>query len=217
MGSPEEKAAFDALCSKEFSRALEEVGPEQVPVTSSNSPSLGPNNSTVPLLEELDATSNELETTNRALSLVLLFDQIPRNLYRTRETLPMVFNHYDKIALSLAKHIVKMQPRPDLHPSVRHSPVRRLWFYLPFMHSENIADHLVHDKIIDDIEKEIAALGYEESLKYLVQTRTFAKIHREILEKFGRYPYRNACLGRKNTEEEEKWLNDGGQTFGVKG
>ena len=215
-GSPEEKAAFDILCSKEFSNALEEVGPERFQVSSPNSHSVVPNNIMVPLLEELDMTANDLETTNRALSLVLLFDQIPRNLYRTNETLPLVYNHYDNIALSLARHILKMQPRPDLHPSVRHSPVRRYWFYIPFMHSENLSDHMVQDKIADDMETEMVALGYEEGLRYLAQCRKSANTHREILEKFGRYPHRNACLGRKNTEEEEKWLNGGGETFGVK-
>ena len=217
MSSPEERAAFDTLCSKEFSHALEEVGPKRFPVTSPESYSFVPNNIMVPLLEELDTTSNDIETTNRALGMVILFDQIPRNLYRTTETLPLVYNHYDNIAISLVRHVLKMQPRPDLHPSVRHSPVRRLWFYLPLIHSENPSDHIVHDKIVDDMEKEIVALGYEDGAEYLGKARTAAKMHREILEKFGRYPHRNACLGRKNTEEEEKWLNDGGQTFGVKG
>ena len=215
--SPAEKEAFDAVCSKEFSHVLEEVGPQRFPVSSPDPNSLAPNSITVPLLEELDMTTNDLETTNRALSLILLFDQIPRNLYRTTETLPLVYNHYDSIALSLARHVLKMQPRPDFHPSVRHSPVRRSWFYVPFMHSENLSDHMVSDKIGDDMKTEMAALGYEEELKYLAQNKKWATVHREIVEKFGRYPHRNACLGRKNTEEEEKWLNEGGETFGVKG
>jgi uncharacterized protein (DUF924 family) len=216
MGTPEEKKAFDAVCSKEFSHVLEDVGPERFPVSSSDSLSLATNSITVPLLEELDMTTNDLETTNRALSLILLFDQIPRNLYRTNETLPLVYNYYDNIALSLARHVLKMQPRPDLHPSVRHSPVRRLWFYLPFIHSENLSDHMVNDKICDDMRVEMAALGYEDCLKYLEKARNSAKHHREILEKFGRYPHRNACLRRTNSKEEEKWLNDGGETFGVR-
>ena len=215
-GTPKEKKAFDVACSKEFSHVLEEVGPDRFPVSSSDSQSLAPNSITALLLEELDTATNDLETTNRALSLILLFDQIPRNLYRTNETLPLVYNHYDNIALVLARHILKMQPRPDLHPSIRHSPVWRLWLYMPFMHSENLSDHLVNDEICDDLRTEMADLGYEDGLNYLGLARNSAKQHREILEKFGRYPHRNGCLGRTNTKEEDKWLNDGGETFGVK-
>lgn len=215
--SPEEKEAFDAVCNKEFSHVLEEVGPVRFPVSSPDSSSDGSNNNIVSLLKELDETSNELETTNRALSLILLFDQIPRNLYRTQETLPWVYNHYDHIALSLTRHILKMQPRPDLHPSIRHSPARRIWFYMPLMHSENLSDHMIHNKIADDMRAEIAALGDEEGLKSMMGYKDAEQMHRKIVEKFGRYPHRNVYLGRENTKEEEKWLNDGGETFGVKG
>ncbi|WP_288478830.1 DUF924 family protein, partial [uncultured Pseudomonas sp.] len=72
----------------------------------------------------------------------------------------------------------------------------RAFFYLPFEHSENLADQ----------ERSLAlfeALGIEHYRRY-------AEAHREVIARFGRFPHRNRALGRINTPDEQAWLDAGG-------
>jgi uncharacterized protein (DUF924 family) len=71
----------------------------------------------------------------------------------------------------------------------------RNFFYLPFMHSEQLADQ--------DIGVELTRALGDEPLRYAI-------MHRDIIEKFGRFPHRNALLGRATTPEEQRFLDDGG-------
>ena len=80
--------------------------------------------------------------------------------------------------------------------TVRFLPDLRSFFYLPFEHSEDLADQ----------ERGIAfykALGDAENLKW-------AELHADIIRRFGRFPHRNAVLGRTTTPEEQAFLDDGG-------
>src|SRR5262249_11348321 len=72
----------------------------------------------------------------------------------------------------------------------------RLFFYMPFMHSEALADHELSLRLFE-------ALGDPEQLKY-------ARHHREIIASFGRFPHRNRALGRETTAEEQAFLYGGG-------
>jgi len=71
----------------------------------------------------------------------------------------------------------------------------RNFFYLPFMHSENLADQ---DRAVELTQ----ALG-DDPLRYAI-------LHRDIIARFGRFPHRNAVLGRATTPEEQRFLDDGG-------
>ena len=73
------------------------------------------------------------------------------------------------------------------------SAEQKAFLYLPFMHSENLADQ---DKSVELFEK----AGLTENLRY-------AKHHRELIQRFGRFPHRNRILGRESTAEEEDYLN----------
>ncbi len=128
---------------------------------------------------------NEWELTPEgALAVILLLDQFPRNMFRgQRETYKT-----DPVALMAADRAIE---RGYDH---KVEPLFRRFFYLPFMHSESLADQ----------ERSVAlngALGEEDSVKY-------AHHHHDIVARFGRFPHRNAILGRETTPEEEAFLKE---------
>ena len=121
-----------------------------------------------------------------ALALLILLDQFPRNMFRGEARAFAT----DPLARAVAAgSIVRgfdSQVSADL----------RSFFYLPFEHSEDLADQ----------ERGIAfykASGDADGLKW-------AEIHADIIRRFGRFPHRNAVLGRTTTPEEQKFLDDGG-------
>jgi uncharacterized protein (DUF924 family) len=120
-----------------------------------------------------------------ALALLILLDQFPRNMFRG-ETRAFVT---DPLARAVASRAI-------LNGFDGAFPDLRGFFYLPFQHSENLADQ----------ERGVAlyrAVGDEDGLKW-------AEIHADIIRKFGRFPHRNAVLGRVTTPQEQKFLDDGG-------
>jgi len=86
----------------------------------------------------------------------------------------------------------------ELHQDVE--PALRPFFYLPFEHSEDIADQDCAVVLFEAHERET---GDKDSLRW-------ARIHRELVERFGRFPHRNAALGRESTPEEAAYLAGGG-------
>ena len=142
-----------------------------------------------------------------ALGLMLLLDQMPRNVFRTQQSL--IYTHYDRISRAVAYAIYASSL--DTCSRYKSSPPYRMWFYLPLMHSEAMADHDLMQEKLEDMEKE----GDDEAKEYLGTLKAFEGRHRVILERFGRYPHRNGVLGREATEEERRWLEEGGDTFGA--
>jgi uncharacterized protein (DUF924 family) len=120
------------------------------------------------------------------LALLLLLDQFPRNMFRGT---PRAFAT-DACALQVAARALEKGFEKKFPPELRS------FFYLPFMHSEELSDQ----------EKCLAlykALGEEEGIKY-------AEIHLDAIRRFGRFPHRNKILGRSSTQEEVAYLADGG-------
>lgn len=117
-----------------------------------------------------------------ALALMILLDQMPRNMFRgTRR----VFRT-DPVALSTAERAI------DKGFDERVAPEMRRFFYLPFMHAEDAA---AQDRCMRLYE----AMGDAD------QT-TWARHHQAIVARFGRFPHRNAILGRDSTEAELAYL-----------
>ncbi|KAH9878859.1 hypothetical protein J1614_002293 [Plenodomus biglobosus] len=215
-GTPEEKRQFDGECRELVGAALESIGPAKFPEPNAQ-----------PVIDELKRVSAEgigmgtkdEDSAWTALSFVLLLDQMPRNLFRTGTGLRSVYTHYDKMSFALASHLLSSDsaiPRPDTHPMFRRSAAHRGWFYMPLMHSEDIAAHDVFEAEIAAFAKELEGMqGVEGSKAFLERMRDAEVVHRRILEKFGRYPHRNAAMGRESTAEEVKFLAEGGATFGV--
>jgi len=121
-----------------------------------------------------------------ALALLILLDRFPRNMFRG---LPRMFAT-DPMARAIAAGSIVRGHDAQVDKELRN------FFYLPFEHSEDLADQ----------ERSIAlckAAGDADSLKW-------AEIHADIIRRFGRFPHRNAVLGRVTTPEEQKFLDEGG-------
>ena len=113
-----------------------------------------------------------------ALAAVILFDQFPRNMFRGNAEQFAT----DPLALAIAKQAVDKGFDEQLPPRERG------FLYMPFQHSENMADQ-------DRALLLFTALGDPKMLHY-------AKLHRDIIERFGRFPHRNAMLGRAPRADE---------------
>ena len=125
-------------------------------------------------------------TPGGALALVLLLDQFPRNAFRGTAR---VYASDDK-ALEIAK--AALAAGHDRHIDAD----LRLFLYLPFNHSEVLAEQ---QRCVELCR----ALGDQKSLAYAIG-------HRDIIKRFGRFPHRNAILGRETTVEERLFLDEGG-------
>jgi uncharacterized protein (DUF924 family) len=214
MGTPEERLTFDSVCRDYFAHALEAIGPEKLP-----NPTAEPFLRQVRDIARQDEDGNGSQAAWTTLSMALLLDQMPRNIFRTNAGLVNVYTHYDKIAYALVRTLLSSAspiPRPDLHPQWCNSAAHRMWFYLPLTHSEDIEAHNMLDKIVAQFSKDTEKLeGHAATKKFLQANMNSEREHREVLNRFGRYPHRNTALGRKSTEEEERFLKEGGATFGV--
>jgi len=122
------------------------------------------------------------------LALIVLFDQFPRNMFRgTARAFAS-----DKLARDCANAIISKGWDRTMTPD------ERTFVYLPFEHSESLPDQIRSCELM-------APLG-EELLRYAIR-------HREIVERFGRFPHRNAILGRESTAAELEFLQTPGSSF----
>ena len=135
------------------------------------------------------------------LAMIITLDQFPRNVYRGT---PQAFA-YDSEALRLAKKVIDS----GLDKSMAY--LELLFAYMPLQHSEdpqiqNLSVRMFN-LLVDVATTEIQSESAKESVKY-------AEMHRDIIERFGRFPHRNEILGRESTAEELQFLADGAETFG---
>jgi uncharacterized protein (DUF924 family) len=126
-----------------------------------------------------------------ALALLILLDQVPRNLYRGSAHAFATDPKARSIArAALAAGYDRQIDDDDLVQ----------FFYMPFEHSEDPADQATALRLF---AARPAGPGGEDPAKW-------AKIHKDIIDRFGRFPHRNACLGRETTAEEQAFLDEGG-------
>ncbi|MCH8492135.1 MAG: DUF924 domain-containing protein [Idiomarina sp.] len=123
------------------------------------------------------------------LAEIIVLDQFSRNVYRNQA---QAFAN-DALALALAQEAVA-------HCLDSQLPVQqRAFMYLPYMHSESLAIHNVALQLFDQP-------GLEGNLDFEIK-------HRDIIERFGRYPHRNELLGRESSAEEIEFLKQPGSSF----
>ena len=136
----------------------------------------------------------------RLLSLILLLDQFPRNIYRGT---PRAFA-YDAQALGLV--LSGMQSGAD----AALNPAERLFFYMPLQHSEA---RDVQDESVAAYRRLVleAPQALQDTFRSCLD---FAERHRAVIQRFGRFPHRNSVLGRPSTAEEDAYLREGGEDFG---
>lgn len=126
-----------------------------------------------------------------ALALVIVLDQFPRNMFRGT---PEAFAS-DALAREVARRAI------DRGVDTRVDPILLEFLYLPFMHSEHLADQLHCVALFQNADNANEA-DNAENLKY-------AREHADIIRRFGRFPHRNRVLGRSSTEEEQAFLDSG--------
>jgi uncharacterized protein (DUF924 family) len=216
----EERAAIGMECKTRFGAALESIGSEKLLLpepTDNQSAVKNAEEIAAPFLEEVKQAQQEDEKkgADRALALVVLLDQMPRNIYRDRDGLRLLYTHYDRIALALATALRNLPLNPMEHKSFRGKPYYRLWLWLPFIHSEHLASHKIAQQMWEDTFRRCEEANDEQALGVLRMGHTAFVEHKRILERFGRYPHRNHCLGRESTREEEEYLKEA-KTFDVK-
>jgi len=123
------------------------------------------------------------------LAEIIVLDQFSRNLHRES---PHAFSH-DGMALALAQDAVAAGADRQL------SPIERAFLYMPYMHSESAVVH-------EDAVRLFSQPGLETNLDFELK-------HKAIIDRFGRYPHRNAVLGRDSTVEELAFLQQPGSSF----
>jgi uncharacterized protein (DUF924 family) len=130
-------------------------------------------------------------TPDATLALLLLLDQFPRNLFRGDARAFSTDAQARRIAeQAIARGIDRLFEIPE-----------RRFFYMPLMHSENLAEQERCLALFRDAAD-------PEGVKH-------AEIHADIIRRFGRFPHRNRALGRSTTEEERAFLDAGGGRFGA--
>jgi uncharacterized protein (DUF924 family) len=144
-----------------------------------------------PLIDEINARpiGDAVSSADHALASVIVLDQFTRNIHRDT---PRAFA-YDELARAIARLAIAVGLDQRL------APERRIFLYLPFEHSEAYADQLRSVELI-------SALGDDEFTRY-------AQAHLDVIERFGRFPHRNAILGRATTPEEITFLQQPGSAF----
>lgn len=140
------------------------------------------------------------ESAEGALALIILLDQFSRNIHRgsarafaadamARETLQLLLNDGIEAELTI---------------------VQRSFLYMPLEHSESLEDQNRSVALFEQLLSDAPAAGKAHAQNCL----DFAVHHREIIQRFGRFPHRNQVLGRAPTPEEQSYLDGGGARFG---
>lgn len=134
-----------------------------------------------------------LDAPDTALALVVALDQFPRNMHRDT---PAAFA---ADARALARARVALERGHDR----RLAPLQRLFLYLPFEHSEDLADQRRSVRLFAELDREE---GLSDVFDYALR-------HYCVIARFGRFPHRNAILGRASTAAERAFLKLPGSRF----
>lgn len=129
------------------------------------------------------------KTSEGRLAEIIVLDQFSRNMFRDT---PLSFAA-DPLALALAQEAISLGADTELNQSQRN------FLYMPFMHSESL---MIHDLAVQLYTKN----GSQNALDFELK-------HRDIIEKFDRYPHRNSILGRTSTEAELEFLTQANSSF----
>jgi len=136
----------------------------------------------------------------QCLALIIVLDQFPRNAYRNT---PQAFA-FDSLALGLSIVGTTLGFVDEL------SPIEQIFFLMPYQHTEDLSRQRegfgCYERVLQN-----AAPEWQEMIAGSVD---FARQHLEIIEQFGRFPHRNAILGRESSSEEQAYIDGGGATFG---
>lgn len=158
----------------------------------------------IPLLQQTEGKPLQecSPSPEETLANIILLDQFSRNVYRgTAEA----FSNDDK-ALALAEGLVKSPAWESLET------IHKVFVLIPYEHSESLSVQNEGVRLMQVLLQQVP-----ESQKAKVEGfLNYSIEHRDIIERFGRFPHRNGLLGRKMTREEEEYLEETGKYFGQK-
>ena len=140
--------------------------------------------------------TNWLESAKGTMALIILLDQMPRNMYRGSDRAFLS----DHLALDYCMKGLSKGYDKQLQL------VERAFFYHPLEHAENLKMQQV---CVIEFQRLQQVYQGDAQQEFIRGSLNYAKQHREIIEKFGRFPYRNKLLGRESTEEEIVFLKQG--------
>jgi uncharacterized protein (DUF924 family) len=143
-----------------------------------------------------------MNTAESALARVIVLDQFPRNLYRGD---PRAFA-FDALALAGSVSAIERGFSTRLHP------VQTMFILLPLEHAEDLSTQQRSVAQFEELRGRTPAGCESQFDGYL----DYARRHRDVIQRFGRFPHRNAVLGRTSTPEERAYLESGGEHFGAK-
>ncbi|SEO47904.1 Uncharacterized conserved protein, DUF924 family [Aquisalimonas asiatica] len=133
------------------------------------------------------------------LALIILTDQFPRNIYRDT---PDAFR-FDGLARQHCLEGIRLGQDRGLRP------VQRVFWYMPLEHSEVLEHQDQSVALFRELAEEVDA-ALASTFEYFLD---FAIRHRDIIQRFGRFPHRNTIVGRASTEEEQAFLQQPGSSF----
>jgi uncharacterized protein (DUF924 family) len=134
------------------------------------------------------------------LALIILIDQFRRNIYRGT---PEAFSK-DRLALKLCVEGAMEKKDKGL------SLIQRVFFYMPLQHAESRKVQAKSVELYDRLAEAVSPT-YRETFLTIAQ---FAELHKDIIDRFGRFPHRNQLLNRENTAEENEYLASDSPDFG---
>ncbi len=152
--------------------------------------------------DALAGKGQEFATDDRLIvALILTLDQLPRNIYRGAATAFLG----DSMAQTMTLDLLGTEGR-----IMRLWPAERMFALMPLMHAEDIA-------LQEEGVRRFTELGQQcppELEEFAASQVKFAMEHRDIVARFGRFPYRNKALGRETSPQEQQWIDDSGISYG---
>lgn len=153
--------------------------------------------------QKMDDWERWINTAKGSLAVILLLDQFTRNIYRGNAEAFVS----DNLARSICLNGLKLGFDQQLTSS------ERVFYYLPLEHSELIVDQERCVKLFKQLANNTDAKYDGQYHKMFSFYEEYAVIHYEIIKNYGRFPHRNALLGRESTAAELNYLSQGGHTF----
>ncbi|KAJ2499069.1 hypothetical protein GGH96_003802 [Coemansia sp. RSA 1972] len=147
------------------------------------------------VVETREHVDNAKETAEGTLALIILLDQMGRNMYRGEARAYAG----DEIARSLAMYMV----RRKFHEQLRL--VKRSFVYMPLMHAEDMEAQDLSVQMYSELAEKLDAPDEDAKNSGF---GVYANLHRDVIRDFGRFPTRNKALGRESTPEELEWLKN---------
>ncbi len=137
-----------------------------------------------------------LESAEGTMALIILLDQMPRNMYRGTD------KAFKSDHLALQYCLLGLENGDDKQLSL----VERSFFYHPLEHAEDLN---MQQRCVAEFQRLQQEYQTEKQQQFIRNSLEFAKLHLDIIEQFGRFPYRNQVLGRVSTAEEVEFIKKG--------